>query len=605
MEFFDRKEEVMDIELTQYGKHLLSIGKFKPDQYAFFDDDVLYDIRYIPSGSNDMYDSKDKRFVKEKRNNTETRIKETPRLKVQYNFSSREKSGRPAIAQADYQTDCGPNFITADLGEHLQDRIHEKYGKPPAPAFGLLTGATEEEIAWKEWSVIDATDNYITNLYDIVNSDKRTELGFALKEMLQYSQERNNFGLYSAFTSMYDCLYQKSLGDVKYYPYVFPLGNSSLSSKYAPAWSVNFLNGKLLNEDLYKTKTFYTGSNFSSMKIPQLETRIQYDTYITKMTDDLTYVQNYASDNVAFEGNELDSGKFMDDTVFQVKTDYLLLEVDELNTDFIKDNFEIEVFKVTETVDKTAASVVIEVVDASAVTNLDSLKFSDIQGNVYEGKIDTSINFADSTYSRIGTQDVFSDEEYLAIAIKNSIEAWAERIREENSGTWYTATVNVTVARNFSGVGCTDCGDGTRLTITQKSGKEGNVKIEGSLADSAAIIIQNNKGTDEFGLDTYGQRKVESFIGGKSTVNRDMEQLYFYDPRKEEDIGTYHVDYYFDLLVDEEISSKYYCRSKRVDKKQSIMADQQIPFNCDEFAAAKPENIYKIEVTPEDFEEPC
>ena len=30
MGFFDRKEEVIDIELTQYGKHLLSLGKFKP-----------------------------------------------------------------------------------------------------------------------------------------------------------------------------------------------------------------------------------------------------------------------------------------------------------------------------------------------------------------------------------------------------------------------------------------------------------------------------------------------------------------------------------------------------------------------------------------------
>jgi hypothetical protein len=46
MSFFDKKEEVLDIQLTQYGKHLLSKGKFKPAYYAFFDDDVIYDSEY-------------------------------------------------------------------------------------------------------------------------------------------------------------------------------------------------------------------------------------------------------------------------------------------------------------------------------------------------------------------------------------------------------------------------------------------------------------------------------------------------------------------------------------------------------------------------------
>ena len=46
MTYFNKKEEVLDIELTQYGKHLLSIGKLNPTYYRFFDDDVLYDGEY-------------------------------------------------------------------------------------------------------------------------------------------------------------------------------------------------------------------------------------------------------------------------------------------------------------------------------------------------------------------------------------------------------------------------------------------------------------------------------------------------------------------------------------------------------------------------------
>ena len=40
MKFFNKKEDVLDIQLTQYGKHLLSKGELEPTYYAFFDDDV-------------------------------------------------------------------------------------------------------------------------------------------------------------------------------------------------------------------------------------------------------------------------------------------------------------------------------------------------------------------------------------------------------------------------------------------------------------------------------------------------------------------------------------------------------------------------------------
>ena len=46
VEFSDKKEEVLDIQLTSYGKSLLAKGKFKPEFYCFFDDDILYDTRY-------------------------------------------------------------------------------------------------------------------------------------------------------------------------------------------------------------------------------------------------------------------------------------------------------------------------------------------------------------------------------------------------------------------------------------------------------------------------------------------------------------------------------------------------------------------------------
>ena len=46
MELFNKREDVIDLELTPYGELLLLEGVFKPTYYAFFDDEVLYDSRY-------------------------------------------------------------------------------------------------------------------------------------------------------------------------------------------------------------------------------------------------------------------------------------------------------------------------------------------------------------------------------------------------------------------------------------------------------------------------------------------------------------------------------------------------------------------------------
>ena len=35
--FLNKKEQVFDLQLTTYGRYLLSIGKFKPYCYEFFE----------------------------------------------------------------------------------------------------------------------------------------------------------------------------------------------------------------------------------------------------------------------------------------------------------------------------------------------------------------------------------------------------------------------------------------------------------------------------------------------------------------------------------------------------------------------------------------
>ena len=41
--FINKKEEVIQMDLTAYGKHKFSRGEFTPAFYTFHDDDIMYD----------------------------------------------------------------------------------------------------------------------------------------------------------------------------------------------------------------------------------------------------------------------------------------------------------------------------------------------------------------------------------------------------------------------------------------------------------------------------------------------------------------------------------------------------------------------------------
>jgi hypothetical protein len=77
MTFFNKKEDVLKIELTPYGRSLLSNGKLMPKYCAFFDDDVLYDIEF--GGDTEQQDEIKERI-----------LNETPRLRPQRDLASME-----------------------------------------------------------------------------------------------------------------------------------------------------------------------------------------------------------------------------------------------------------------------------------------------------------------------------------------------------------------------------------------------------------------------------------------------------------------------------------------------------------------------------------
>jgi len=222
MEFFDKKEEVLDVQLTEYGKFLLSKGTMQPAFYAFFDDDIIYDVECAG-------------FV-ENQNLAEPRIQnDTPRLKV-------------------------------------------------APTH---TGAETR---------VQSILNTITSSYN--GSDPAENL------------------------EVFDVEAFESKGKIA----VSSLGNSSLDSPYNASWRLEVLS----EPEITAATTFSETPESAVDNVPQINITVDYETFF-RQGDSLT-------------GDAI-SSYFPNTSLFlALKENYLMLELLEENTNFEKNNFEVEVY---------------------------------------------------------------------------------------------------------------------------------------------------------------------------------------------------------------------------------------------------------------------
>lgn len=103
MQFFNQKEDVMDVVLTKRGRELLAMGKFKPYGYKFFDNNIVYEASNA-----------------EEQNATIDRIKSTPYL----------KHGIPQPIYTPNNKDKDTKVsISAPYGFMNLPQLHEELGK--------------------------------------------------------------------------------------------------------------------------------------------------------------------------------------------------------------------------------------------------------------------------------------------------------------------------------------------------------------------------------------------------------------------------------------------------------------------------------------------
>jgi len=147
MTFFDPKEDVIDVEITQFGKYLVSKGKWDPVYYAFFDDDIIYDSRYggTTEGQNDI----------------QARITGSARTKDQYVFSGIETEiNRLVDNQLDLEADSEAKKISSQATDDREYALSFPLGRSdtgnqnnPAWAITFLKGELSSSIPYSTSSL--------------------------------------------------------------------------------------------------------------------------------------------------------------------------------------------------------------------------------------------------------------------------------------------------------------------------------------------------------------------------------------------------------------------------------------------------------------------
>ena len=293
MKFFNKKEEVIDLKLTQFGRHMLSKGKLKPAFYSFHDDNILYDT--------------EKAGFSETQNESEARIVETPTLHHQISISSLEK----------------------EFNNSYEKMLELQGGEGPQ----IIEASSKDQ-------------NYYI-------------------EDIQRTAEKHHF-----LSTM--------------------LGTSDLNSEYAPAWSVNFLNGTISGSNETLSVVEKTGGN-NLQHVPQIESVLRVE------------VEGIYLGDEDLDLEEVEDG-FLNSNISITSADeqlYFLLKITENNGLFQKENFDIEFFEIEE-----------EKQNGTTIETLRQLKFS------ATADPETGMDFIDEV---VPDEDQAHVEYYLDVLVDNEI----------------------------------------------------------------------------------------------------------------------------------------------------------------------------------------
>jgi len=179
--FINKKEQVFDLQLTTYGRKMLSVSSFKPTYYAFLDDNVVYDGDYIG-----LFDEKQNEINERIKDNTQyietlTLFEDLEKTVLQnrgnavnyFSLNNMEDKFEPAKDMSYLDAIIGDAYLDGDTQSSPAWKIVTLQGIITASSTGVnvSTNANDTKIPQ-----IDIIANYVLKTRDAVLNIDPTEV---------------------------------------------------------------------------------------------------------------------------------------------------------------------------------------------------------------------------------------------------------------------------------------------------------------------------------------------------------------------------------------------------------------------------------------------
>jgi hypothetical protein len=344
----------------------------------------------------------------------------------------------------------------------------------------------------------------------------------------------------------------------------------------APAWKIVTLQGMISSSADEDVSFLYENSwGRNEQKIPQLNITLNYK----KRVSDPTAVVNPGS---ALSLTK-QTNRFADNRVIELVSDNLVVYADELNTELLTENFDIEVYKI-DTVEGKRATGTIEIV--AVPTAGDTITISDgIRSNIYEFNTTIGSVTAGNVWVPLlatGPAAMAKLVQTLTTYMQFADSSWPGTgpgaPRATNN---YYLNIEVTDHIYVDSTGT------TRIKKELKSGIQGLKGNNGSIATSApsARIVAATL--------TGSTNTVQTLF--RKNFNKNAPQIidkYMVSPQQVQNsninLSTSSVEYYFDVHTDGNVEHATACRGAELFNKESFYID--LDFDCDMTAAGSCED---------------
>lgn len=560
--FLDKKEQVIDFQLTPYGKHRLSVGQLKPAYYAFFDTGVTYDSEY--AGFSEV----------------QTKIHE--RIKNETQFIEGVLLFEEAENTVPASEDLGERISAGvSLGEGGYLYSEDVYAGAMSELDLIVEtlrddAALSDDLSAKE--VIDSIDFAIwhgggsTSLFDLDIVPKK------------YVPKPNILSFESA------------IGDAKF---------EGENTQYAPAWKLLACQGEITNVESKDTSKYnFTSASYDNevteFNIPQIDIKANYTLEISSPSQMLT--EEVPSDFIS------ETPQFLDGTTIKLIKNDVMIYAEEVNTQLLTENFDVEVFEVIEDVGVTTKATATLDVGATPIAVGDTITIND-------GTRSQTFEFIDNTFPvsapSAGNIGIVVSNNYeldgASANRKGTILNLLSALNQDDGSTTrgYPSDYDKSDAgstakgrcRSAYGVGCYTGNHNLQISIDES--QIGDVATHAFGGGAFQIRLTNQKTSGDVNktiTTSAAEARINptGFSGGFTAKGTELKRKYFVDTIeqvvdglmiaatkqevKNPNITEDSVEYYFNILTDSDVSDKIACSCASAFNKDSYYID--IDFDC-------------------------